>query len=123
MKIKRPKKATNCNISRELLNQRVAYSKKLGYGKQKWVEFCEVMLDNGLKCSLYEARQTVSKYITVKDTAGKTFKVRFSNHKPIKEREVSNDCDFFVGMTHLKTTTTQQAISATLSFFKKELSA
>lgn len=121
--MKRPKKATDCNVSRELLKQRVAYSEKLGYGKQKWVEFCETMLDNGLKCSLYEARRTVSKYITVRDTTGRRFKVRFSNHRPIKEREDANDCDFFVGIANKKTTTTAQAIVATLAFFKQEKTA
>ena len=114
--ITRPKKATNRPINLDFLKHRVAYSKSLGYEKPKWIEFCEVMLVYGYTLTLYEARETVSKYITVSNGT-KSFKVRFSNHKPIKARELQGDCDCFVGRTNLGVTTTHQAIQKTLQFF------
>lgn len=117
--MKRPKKATHRPVNRDLLNHRVTYAKSLGYTKQKWVEFCEVMLDHELILTLYEARETVSKYVTVY-SADKKFRVRFSNHKPIKGRELNGDCDFFVGHTHTGIRTTTHAIHAALKFFNIE---
>ena len=113
------KKATNRVINQDFLNHRVQRAVEAGFKKQKWVEFCEELLRRGYVCQLYEARRTVSKYITVKrpDDHSRSFKVRFSNHKPIKHRETAGDCDFFVGYTHLGITTTQQALKATLEFF------
>lgn len=120
--MKRPAKANNRVINQDFLNNRIAYSKKLGYGKQKWVEFCEVMLGNSYEVKLYEARKSVSKYITVTCLKTKnSFKVRFSNHKPIKFKEKNGDCDFFVGRTNLGISTTDQAIEATLNFFKERI--
>ncbi len=74
----------------------------------------------GFTLSLYEAKRTFSKYITVSDSTRKTFTVRFSNHRPIKSREESGDCDFFVGVNNFKTTTTAQAIEATKIHFASE---
>ena len=85
------KKITNKYLTFDLLKQKT--SKK--YGKAKWIIFAEELLHKGFKISLYEARRTFSKYLTV-EKDGKYFKVRFSNHKPIKERELNNDCNFFV---------------------------
>lgn len=87
-----------------------------GFPKPKYIEFCETMLNAGFQVDLYEARRTVSKYVTVY-AAGKEYKVRFSNHKPIREREARGDCDFFVGKTNYATTNTAQAVKATLKFF------
>lgn len=113
------RKATNRKINQDFLNHRVKLAVDKGYKKQKWVEFCEEMLKKGFVLSLYEARRTVSKYITVKhpDDHSRSFKVRFSNHKPIKHKEQAGDCDFFVGITHLGVSTTDQAIKATLDYF------
>lgn len=109
-------KADNIQVTFEYLNEREQGLKKAGYPKPKWILFCEVMLQNGLELKLYEARQTVSKYITViKDD--KEFLVRFSNHAPGYVRERNGDCDFFVGRNHNSTTTTGQAILATKGFF------
>lgn len=120
-KRKRPRKATNREINQDFLNHRVKMAVDAGYKKQKWVEFCEAMLARGYKVQLYEARRTVSKYITV--ICPETlvpYKVRFSNHKPIKYREQAGDCDFFVGMTHLGVTTTEMAIKATFKYFEEK---
>src|SRR5690606_17959069 len=84
--MKRPKKAARAKINKEFLNRRIQWSENLGYGKQKWVYFCEVLIERRFQLELYEARQTVSKYITIRKN-NKTFKVRFSNHKPCKNRE------------------------------------
>lgn len=83
----------------------------------KWVGFCETMMDMGFGVDLYQAKSTVSKYITVRHHQ-KTFKVRFSNHKASPFKEKIGDCDFFVGHTHLHgINTTAQAIAATLKHF------
>lgn len=112
-------KATHKRINQDFLDQRVSQAEAKGYGKAKWIEFCEKMMAEGYYLKLYEARKTVSKYITVikPDDPSHKFKVRFSNHRPIKHREVSGDCDFFVGVTNLGVTTTEMAIEATLQFF------
>lgn len=76
------------------------------------------MLAQGLTLTLYEARETVSKYITVTD--GKLrFRVRFSNHRPHVQREMKKDCDVFVGVSHSGCVNTAEAIRATLAHFGK----
>ena len=113
-------KATNMRITPHYLEVRSQAAISKGYSKQKWVEFCEVMIGLGYTVTLYEARRTFSKYITVSHKMSgkkKQFKVRFSNHRPIAVREAAKDCDFFVGVSNFKTTTTAQAIEATKAFF------
>lgn len=117
--MKAQRKATNQRVTPEFLKARVERVIQLGYSKQKWVEFCEAMLSHGFTLELYEARRTFSKYITV-ISGGMRYKVCFSNHKPIKDRELAGDCDFFVGRTHLGVSTTAQAIQATIKHFEKE---
>lgn len=115
--MKRPKKADHTEVTTAFLQHREAFAKTLGFEKQRWVHFCEVMLERGYRVTLYEAKQTVSKYVTV-HRGDKRFKVRFSNHKPIERRELAGDCDFFVGITNLRTTTTNQAIAAAIRYFE-----
>lgn len=104
-------------ISKKLLEKRVNKAIALGYTtKSKWVEFCEHFMDRGFKIKLYEAKKTVSKYVTVTD-GKREYKVRFSNHRPNKGRELNEDCDFFVGITHTGVRTTAMAIQATEMFF------
>ena len=108
-------KATNKRISKSYLESRISTQ----FGKQKWISFCEVLLDEGYDLYLYEARKTFSKYITVKNkTKNKQFKVRFSNHKPIYGREVNGDCDFFVGVTNLGVSTTSDALRAVKDYME-----
>ncbi len=79
----------------------------------KWVEFCLYFIDcPGITISYYEAKKTASKYIILHKN-NQQFKVRFSNHKPIKLREKRGDCDFFVGVNNLSVSTTIDAIKAT----------
>lgn len=114
-------KATNIRVTGQFLSKRAEAALAKGYSKQKWITFCEVLLDDGFTLHLYEARRSVSKYITIsRSKRGSRYKVRFSNHAPIKERERGSDCDFFVGVTNFKTTTTEQAIVAVREFFAKK---
>jgi hypothetical protein len=109
-------KATDLVVDRDFLHERTVKLGTHGYKKSRWIEFCEAMLDQGYTVSLYEARATVSKYLTVTHPESRAaFKVRFSNHKPNYGREVAADCDFFVGRNHLGTTTTEMAIEAVLN--------
>ena len=109
-------KATHWKISQKFLDYKTP--KKGEFKKPKWVEFCEHFINvPELTMKLYEARQTNSKYITIffKD---QTYKVRFSDHKPIKSREEQGDCDFFVGITHLGVRNTDMAILAVQTWLK-----
>lgn len=116
------RKATNANITRKMLDERAARCMAVGYEKQKWIIFCEILLEQGFKLSLYEARQTFSKYITIQ-RGDKTFKVRFSNHRPNPKREAAGDCDFFVGVNNKTTTTTADALIAVKAFFEEARAA
>lgn len=113
-------KAKNRRIDQFYLDGRSEGLATAGFPKSKWIGFCETMLDRGYEVFLYEAKKTVSKYVTVVNPySGHRFKVRFSNHKPIKERERNNDCDFFVGRTNFRVTTTADAIKATIAHLSK----
>lgn len=106
MKIKHKK------ITAELLQSKISAK----YGKQKWIIFCETLLNEGYTLYLYEAKKTFSKYITVCKN-GKQFKVRFSNHKPAFSKEKENDSDFYVGVSNFGTTTTEDALRAVKKFY------
>lgn len=107
-------KVSNILVNEQFLKSREPRKNKKNI--QKWIQFCRRMIQAGLTVHLYEARQTVSKYITVSH-GDRSFKVRFSDHAPNYDRETAGDCDFFVGMTNLNTTTTGQAMQATLRHF------
>lgn len=110
------RKATHKKITAGYLQGRAEGCYKKGYPVPKWITFCQTLMSEGYEIVLYEARQTVSKYVTVQRGA-KRYKVRFSNHKPIERRELAGDCDFFVGVTHHSVTTTEQALVAVRAFF------
>ena len=114
-------KANNKLVTDKFLQQRANSAIKQGYPKQRWVYFCERLIQMGFRIFLYEARQTCSKYITVAlDGASYRYKVRFSDHKPIQRREMAGDCDFFVGVTNLGTTTTTHALQAVADYFASQ---
>ena len=98
------------------IDGRKEQSAKRGYPTSKWVQFCEIMLHNGFGVSYYEALKTFSKYVIIRK-GKKKFMVRFSNHKPIKYLEEKGTCDFFVGVTNLGVTRTEDAIKATSTYF------
>ena len=71
----------------------------------KYLQFMKTMVTEGWKVGIYQAG--VSKYIFI--TKGpKIYKIRFSNHLPAYEREMEDDCDFFVGIARKQTLTTEQ---------------
>ena len=106
-------------VNMDFLEHRTKKTISRGYLKPKWIQFCEEMVGYGLEVFLYEAKRTRSKYVRVVD--GKyQYRIRFSDHKPILQRELENDCDFFVGKTNLRTTNTDMAIDATLNHFNQE---
>lgn len=88
------------------------------YGKQKWIIFCEALLDRGIEVGLYEARKSRSKYIHAK-YGKKVLKFRFSNHRPHESR-LFNDCDFFVGVSGISSYTTNDALNFLESIFQLE---
>lgn len=113
-------KLNNTVVTKKMLRERIKYSASLGYDAPMWIRFCLHMIEQKFEVSVYEARKTFSKYIYVKDKdSGKKYKVRFSNHKPSKFKEDNGDCDFFVGIANNRTTTTKDAIEATLSFHER----
>jgi len=109
-------KAKNEAVTQEMLDARTKWATDRGYTKARWVAFCEALLNAGFHLSLYEARHTVSKYITITD-GDASYKVRFSNHRPNKGRELEGDCDFFVGVTHTGARTTEDALKAVADHF------
>lgn len=110
-------KMRNDPITPEFLKFRADVTKNAGYSKPRWIEFSETLLERGYILKIYEAKRTVSKYITISNDKGKSFKVRFSNHLPIKARELEGDCDYFVGVTNLRTTNYRMALMAVNEFF------
>lgn len=117
---KKSKKATNRRMTVEYLKNRAEGLIAAGFPKSKWIYFCEEMMRLGFTVELYEARQTKSKYLTVRlpDDWSRSFKVRFSDHKPIYHRETAGDCDFFVGKTHTGVRNTHDAVNAVCNFFQ-----
>jgi hypothetical protein len=102
-------------LTQAMLEARIAGYPTEEYGLPKWLLFCRLMLKQGFTLNLYEARRTFSKYITVsKPGSGRhSFRVRFSNHKPIPEREARGDCDLTI-------TNTSDAIQAVRKHFARE---
>lgn len=97
-------------VTKKYLYRRNSFYVKAGYPMTKWIYFCTTMIKAGFTCYVYEARQTNSKYVTVTDGGYFSVKIRFSDHKPIYQRELAGDCDFFVGVTHTGVRTTEDAI-------------
>lgn len=101
------------------IEKRIEKYKKSPFPVAKYLLFCKGLVKLGLEVRLYEARKTNSKYVyAIKDE--KVFKVRFSDHKPNRLKEISNspDCDFFVGRTHTGVRHTGHAMKAVKEFFE-----
>lgn len=96
-------------FSKEIAQKEVERMAKLGFGKQKWVEFCEHFFDKGFEVHFFKSKSTRSKYVHI-CKGRREIKVRFSNHKPNKRAELLADCDFYVGITHTGVRTTKDAI-------------
>jgi len=95
-------KATDLLVTYRFLEDRAAYLKANDWPVSKWILFARDLLEAGYTVHLYEARNTVSKYLTIieKTTGKEPVKVRFSNHKPGQAREAQGDCDFYVGQVN-----------------------
>ncbi len=117
---KHVRKITNEIPTESLLKKRSDILTNAGYSKPKWIEFSETLIAQGYDLSLYEAKQTFSKYITIMKNGSANYKVRFSNHMPIERRELARDCDFFVGKTHTGIRNTAMALVAVAEHFKRE---
>lgn len=78
----------------------------------KYLIFIKTMLENGWKVKLYVANK-VSKYVFI-IKGDDVFKIRFSNHLPIESKEKENDCDYYVGISHCQTSTTEEIINKIL---------
>lgn len=113
---RKPRKIRNKILTEGYLEDRARACQGKGYDVPKWISFCRTLMRRGFQVALYEAQFTHSKYLTVWKN-GKNYKVRFSDHPPIKEREVNGDCDFFVGHTNLGKTNTNDALRAVLIHF------
>jgi hypothetical protein len=88
-----------------------------GYSVPRYLEFCAWAINQGFIVDLDEAVTTVSKYVFVREwDQGRSFKLRFSNHKPNRGKELEGDCDFFVGVTHTGARTTEHAMKAVLDW-------
>lgn len=75
------------------------------YSTPKYLQFMRSMSEDGWDVRLYVAK--VSKYVFVSKGAILA-KVRFSNHKPIRSREETQDCDYYVGVSNTNVMTTQE---------------
>jgi hypothetical protein len=102
----------------KFIEQRGACAINSGFPVPKYIAFCAWCLTQGFGVWLNESHTTVSKYVNVKDGQF-TFKVRFSNHKPNRHKEFTEDSDFFVGVTHTGTRTTEDAKKAVLEWRAK----
>ena len=112
-------KQRNDLVTPELLQARIGSGIM---GISKWIRFCQFFMERGFEVRLYEATNSVSKYVTL-TRKGSSFKVRFSNHMPIERREANRDCDFFVGVTHYGITRARDAAIAAITFFKEKENA
>lgn len=101
------------------LHEACERAERNGYPRPRWAQFALKLIGQGYKVHCYQAQRTVSRYLTIrKDGDKRRYKVRFSNHKPIPERELKKDCDFFVGVTNTGVRNTETALKAVQTFFK-----
>lgn len=73
----------------------------------KYLTFIRTMLDDGWNVKLYEVDRSKYVFVFREDFL---FKIRFSNHKPIYGKEITKDCDFYVGISHKQVSTTEKVI-------------
>lgn len=93
----------------EKINKQIEnYEQQYGFKPPKYLHFIKEMLEIGLGVKLYlGGKRGVSKYVFI-ENKDHLIKVRFSNHRPIKEYEEKEDCDYYVGVSHKQTSTTEQ---------------
>ncbi len=82
------------------------------YPTPRYMAFIKTLIETGWEIKLYEAR--VSKYVFC-TKAGQVYKIRFSNHKPLLRKELEEDCDYYVGISHNQVSTTTEILSKLIS--------
>lgn len=75
------------------------------YATPKYLLFIKNLLEDGWAVKLYTAG--VSKYVFCLK-GDHLYKIRFSNHKPRVDKELEEDCDFYVGVSNLAVNTTEE---------------
>ena len=103
----------------EKINKQIeTYPERYGFQAPKYLHFIKEMLELGLGVKLYlGGRRGISKYVFVENETD-LVKVRFSNHRPIKEYEEKEDCDYYVGVSNHQVSTTPQITYLIKSKFK-----
>jgi len=83
-------------INKVMINRLISeYPKQ--YSTPKFLLFIRDMVKKGWEVRLHTVK--VSKYVFVyRDNL--IFKIRFSNHKPIRSKQFQRDSDFYVGISH-----------------------
>jgi len=79
------------------------------YPTPKWLLFVQSLLLTGWIVGVHKAETTHSKYVYIRKDK-KRYKIRFSNHRPSKKKELYGDADFYVGISNLNVTTTEQVL-------------
>jgi hypothetical protein len=77
------------------------------YATPKYLLFIKAILEAGWSVKVYVVR--VSKYVFIYKEE-QIFKIRFSNHKPLYEKEMEDDCDYYVGVSHTQVSTTEELL-------------
>jgi len=89
-----------------------SYTKK-GYPVPKWITFSETLLNSGWKVQLKRSKSSYSKYIYIQKE-DKSYKIRFSNHRPNKDAQEMSDSDFYVGVSNGQVITTEMVLKKIL---------
>ncbi len=84
------------------------------YPIPKWIIFSQTLIKDGWVVRLYRAKTTFSKYLFISRDK-KMLKIRFSNHKANKLKELANDCDFYVGVGNKGVITTEELLRTLLA--------
>lgn len=101
-------KAKKCSY-KKICDYIEKYPELYGFNAPKYLLFIREMLENGWRVKLYKVK--VSKYVFIyKPEKDLIYKIRFSNHKPIKHREAAEDCDFYVGISHYQVSKTEEVM-------------
>ncbi len=99
-------KAKRCNI--QATAKKITGYAKTNFEAPKYLKFILRMLREKWEVRLYIPRSNkISKYVFV-SKGDQIYKIRFSNHKPIIQKELDNDCDFYAGISNLNVMTTEQ---------------
>lgn len=85
--------------------------------KPIWVEFCEVLIDDGFEVFVYLPEKITSVYVTfVKNH--KMQIARFSDHLPRQENWLKGEVDYYVGPKKLGMLDEQEVLDAVGIYFR-----